>query len=282
MEKCGLYSDSAGDERTSNMKALSLVVLFALLAGALGGAEDIRIVAPYLGVATNVYSDDQNGIDITDSKLMEGLYFQWINTELFQANAFLYHSADINFSQLWGGHAIADFYVLRDPLGKVALGAGLEILSLDMDAGSAFPPLTKFTLPTTFYIPYARAGHYFDFTPAKSVQLTVFPWAGAEYQVTRGEVSFVPPGPPSKFTQSIDDETLYGIAGLNVHATIMHFIDLEAKYSGTFNQTDYLSTFDGMVNVFFTRNWGVSYRYKYMQQTSGSTSYHIFGVAYVF
>lgn len=263
------------------MRIASIVVLLALLAGA-AGAEDIRIVAPYLGVATNVYSDSSYGIDITDSKLMEGLYFQWINTDLFQANAFLYHSADINYSQLWGGHLIADFYVLKDALGKVVLGAGLEVMSLDLDAGSAFPPLTKFKLPTTLYVPYARAGHYFYLNPATSLQISVLPWAGAQYQVTRGSVSFVPPGPPSTFTQSIDDETLYAMAGLNVGVTFMHFIEVEAKYHATFNQTDYLSTFDGMVNFFFTRNWGLTYRYKYMQETNGSTSYHIFGVAYVF
>ena len=263
------------------MKAASIIALLALFSG-VAGAEDIRIVAPYLGIATNVYSDTQYGLDITDSKLMEGIYLQWINTDFFQANVFFYHSADINYSQLWGGHAIADFYVLRDALGKVALGAGLEVMSLDLDAGSAFPPLTKFTLPTTLYIPYVRAGHYFYLSPAKSLQVSVFPWAGAEYQVTRGSISFVPPGPPSTFTQSIDDETLYALVGLNIDVTFMHFIEVEAKYHATLNQADHLSTFDGMVNVFFTRNWGVSYRYKYMQQTNGSTSYHIFGVACAF
>jgi len=67
-----------------------------------------------------------------------------------------------------------------------------------------------------------------------------------------------------------------------VSATIMHFIDLQAKYKATFNEKDLLHTFDVMANVFFTRNWGVSYRFKYMQSTSGSTSYHIGGIAYVF
>jgi hypothetical protein len=37
-----------------------------------------------------------------------------------------------------------------------------------------------------------------------------------------------------------------------------------------------------MANFFVTRHWGVSYRFKYMQSTGGPTSYHLFGVAYVF
>ena len=111
--------------------------------------------------------------------------------------------------------------------------------------------------------------------------LSVFPWAGAEYDITRGDISFVvdPPGVPADFPvdESIDDETWFGLAGVSVSATIMHFIDLQAKYKLTFNGDDQLHTFDAMANVFFTRHWGVSYRFKHMQTTAGSTSYHIGG-----
>ncbi len=110
----------------------------------------------------------------------------------------------------------------------------------------------------------------------------MFPWAGAEYDIVRGEVAFDPEFPPFVVNQDIKDETWFGIAGINLGVTIMHFIELQAKYRLTFNGDDQLSTFDTMANVFFTRNWGVSYRFKYMQSTSGSTSYHIAGIAYVF
>jgi hypothetical protein len=86
------------------------------------------------------------------------------------------------------------------------------------------------------------------------------------------------PGPP---LLKIDDD-LYGIAGLSLSATLFHFIELQAKYKATFNADDLLHTVDGMANVFFTRHWGLSYRFKYMQTTDGSTSYHLVGIAYVF
>ena len=265
-------------------KKIAAIALLALLAAALH-AEDIRVVVPYLGAATNDYENADYSIDWNDTKLMEGLYFQWINPDLFQANAFVYHSADINYSQLWGGHLIGDFYVLSDPLGKAAVGAGLEVLSLDNDAGDAVAGVTDFKLPLTLWIPYARVGHYFYFGSRDQVLLSVFPWAGAEYDIARGNVSgtipFAPP-PFNVFDESIEDETLYGLAGLSVSATIMHFIELQAKYKLTFNENDLLHTFDAMANVFFTRHWGVSYRFKYMQTTDGSTSYHIGGIAYVF
>ena len=270
-------------------RKIAVTALLALLAVVLQ-AEDIRIVVPYLGAATNVYekTDPKYSINWDDTKLIEGLFFQWINPDLFQANAFVYHSADINYSQLWGGHLISDFYVLSDPLGKAAVGAGVEVISLATHAGDVLSSqsIYDFNIPLTVFVPYARVGHYFDFGSRDKVLLSVFPWAGAEYDITQGHLSLVvdPPGPAPAMPvdESIDDETLYGIAGLSVSATIMHFIDLQAKYKATFNQDELLHTFDAMVNVFFTRHWGVSYRFKYMQSTSGSTSYHLGGIAYVF
>ena len=258
-------------------KIFAAVLLFALLAGRLP-AENIRVIVPYLGAATNVYQNPAAALDLKDTKLMEGLFFQWVNTDFFQANAFVYHSADINYSQLWGGHLIGDFYVWSNPLGKAAVGAGVEVISLNMDAGDAFPPLTDFQMPMTIYVPFARAGHYFYLGSRDRVLLSVFPWAGLEYDIVRGTLTMVPGPPPS----SLDEETLYGIAGLSVGATIFHFIELQAKYKATFNADDLLHTVDAMANVFFTRHWGLSYRFKHMQTTDGSTTYHIGGIAYVF
>ena len=263
------------------MKKFAVGIIIAFLAAGALSAEDIRIVVPYLGAATDVYKDDANGVELNDTKLMEGLYLQWVNTDLFQANAFVYHSADINYSQLWGGHLIADFYVFSDAMGKAAVGAGLDVLSLDLDAGDHIAPLADFKLPMMLYAPYARVGHYFNFGSRDMVSWSVLPWAGAEYDIIRGDLSFDPPG-PGTFSQSIDDETLYALAGINVGATIMHFIELQVKYRATFNADDYLNTFDAMANVYLNRHWGVSYRFKYMETTSGSVSYHIGGVAYVF
>ena len=273
-------------------KIFATTALLALLAGGLQ-AEDIRVIVPYLGAATNVYqkTDPNYVIDWDDTKLMEGLFFQWVNPDLFQANVFVYHSADINYSQLWGGHLIGDFYFWSNPLGKAAIGAGMEVINLSTDAGDAESAqgLLNLKLPLTIYAPFARAGHYFYLGSRDKVLLSIFPWAGAEYDITRGEVTgsvdIPPPGTPPPLiplAQSTDSETLYGIAGLSLGATIFHFIELQAKYKATFNADDLLHTVDGMANVFFTRHWGLSYRFKYMQTTDGSTSYHIAGIAFVF
>jgi hypothetical protein len=260
------------------MKKTAALVLLALLAGALY-AEDIRVVVPYVGAVTSVYEDDANGLDVDGTGLMTGLYLQWINPQLFQANAFVYYAPDVIDAPVIGGHLVADYYVWSDPLGKLALGAGVEVLQPGVSTEAPGPTLIDVT--PTITAPYVRAGHYFYFGTASNVLLSVFPWAGVEYDITRGDIKIDPPGPGS-IEDTIEDETLFGIAGLNVSATIMHFIDLQAKYRLTFNEDDLLSTFDAMANVYFNRHWGVSYRFKYMQSTSGSTSYHIGGIAYVF
>ena len=87
---------------------------------------------------------------------------------------------------------------------------------------------------------------------------------------------------PPPVDEKIDEEDLFGIAGLNASFSIFHFITVDAKYRGTFNADAYFSSVDSMLNVFFTRHWGLSYRFKYSETSSGSTTYHIGGIAYVF
>jgi hypothetical protein len=153
------------------------------------------------------------------------------------------------------------------------------VISLDMDAGAGeIVPGSTFQLPLKVYVPYARAGHYFYLGSRDRVLRSIFPWAGAEYDITRGTITMVPGPPPL----SIDDETFYGIAGLSLSATLFHFIELQAKYKANFNADDLLHTVDALANVFFTRHLGLSYRFKYMQTADGSTSYHIAGIAFVF
>ncbi len=265
------------------MKKFAVGTLFAILVAGALAAEDIRVVAPYLGVVTSVYEDDSQGLDLDGSGLMEGLYLQWVNPDVFQANAFLYYAADVVDAPVIGGHLVADFYVLSDSLGKAAVGAGVEVLRPGVSTDLTVPVATTIEVTPTVTAPYARAGHYFYFGSRDGVQLSLFPWAGLEYDITRGQVAFDPEFPLfGMVEQDIKDETLYGIAGVNVGAVIMHFIELQAKYRATFNADDYNSTFDWMANFYFSRHWGVSYRFKYMQTTSGSTSYHIGGIAYVF
>ena len=97
-----------------------------------------------------------------------------------------------------------------------------------------------------------------------------------------GDIALDPLGPSPLVEDKIEEDDLFGIAGINTSISLFHFVTIDAKYRGTFNADYYFSTVDGMLNVFFSRHWGLSYRFKYGETSSGSTAYHIGGVAYMF
>lgn len=134
-----------------------------------------------------------------------------------------------------------------------------------MDAGDEIEGLDNFTLLNNIYVPFARAGRYFYFS-YDPVYISVLPWVGFQSEFVRGELAF---------KEKIASDELFAIAGLNVKATIFRFIEVEAKYKATFNADEYLNTVSGMLNVFITRNLGISYRMKYFETTVGSNLYHM-------
>ena len=269
------------------MKKVLMVGILILASLSLGlsasaaRAETVRVVVPYLGSIKNVYEDDDYGINLKDSSLMKGLYFQWVDTERYQWNAFVYQASDLNYSTLWGGHFIFDFYLGPREKRNWVIGTGVEIITLDMDAGDKITPLLDFKLRNAVYVPFARAGKYFRFKfPA--LALSLLPWAGIEPQWVRGEVSFDILGPPPPVNEEIREYDFNGIAGLNMKGVLLHFLEAELKYQATFGGRGYFSTLSGMANLFFTRHLGLSYRFKYMETSNGADTYHIGGVAFVF
>jgi len=265
-----------------SMLRIILILVFAFSAF----AKDIRIVCPYIGPITDVYKNDERNLeDLEDNSLLKGIFFQWVNPDRYQWNAFIYQSSDINYSTLWGSHFIFDYYFLSGERGKFVIGTGIEYLQIDMDADSNIIPLQDFELQNNLFIPYVRFGYRFQFNYSK-LKISILPWMGAEYQGVRGDLTMVmdPPGgaPAITIQEDIDNNDYLGMAGVNLKANLFHMLDLEAKYNGTFDTKVYYSTATAMVNLFFTRQWGISYRVKYMELEKGSDLYNIFGIAFVF
>lgn len=256
-----------------------ILVVFACLLMFSGGADEMRILAPYAGVLTNVTVIPSTG-EIEDTGFLSGLFFQWIDTERYQWNTFLYWAPDVNYSSTLGGHFLFDLYFGPDWHGKFVLGLGLEALWVDLDAGSALGT-DDLEMGTTVFIPYLRAGKYFKVS-AGPADFSVLPWIGIQPQWVWGELLVDPPGPPPASISSLDDFALYGIAGLNFKATLFHIIDLEGKYQATFNDSEYYDTYNAMANLYLSRRWGLSYRFKYLESSQGSNAFHYFGFVYVF
>lgn len=261
----------------------TLVFLLFLSVVSNAFAGNIRVISPYLGSIANVYEEKDQSIKLEDSGLFKGIYFQWINTERYQWNIFIYHGSDVNYSTVWGAHFISDFYIGRKEYSQYVIGVGFEYIQIDMNAGNQIYPLEHFELLNHILIPYLRFGRYFHF-PTKNVKASVLPWAGVQYERVIGEMTIDPPGPfpPEPKEMNIEEDDFFGMAGLNLTATLYHMFDVKCKYYGAFNKDVYLSNVTAMVNLFFTRHWGVSYRFKYMELTVGSNLYHMFGVVAMF
>ena len=257
------------------------VIVFLLTASVLQAAT-IRILTPYLGALTNTYTDEEYNLDLDDTALLEGLYLQWINTEYFQINFFIYQSSDINYSNIWGFHFLFDYYFDVQENQKNVIGVGTEHISINMNAGSSFPPLSDFTLENDVYAPFLRAGRYFYFGSPDRIRSYFLPWFGLEYDIVRGDVSFVPPGPPNPVQEEIKSEHFYGLAGLKFKTVIYHFIDIELKTTFAFNDDEVFTRLAAMANLYLGRHWGLSYRFLYTETVSGYNMYNIGGIAIVF
>ena len=244
-------------------------------------ANDIRVVCPYVGTVKDVYKDESNGIELKDNSLLKGVFFLWVNPKQYQWNFFVYQSSDINYSTLWGGHFIFDYYFNVTKYGKYVAGVGAEYMLVDMDADNHIVPLSNFKMTNNIFDPYVRFGYRFQLNPGK-VNLAVFPWAGVEYQKVWGKLSFVPPGPPMPFNQDINDKSYYAMVGLNINADFFHAFEVEGKYYGSFNHDTYLSTASSLVNFYLTKHWGLSYRLKYMETSQGYDFYNMVGIAFMF
>ena len=262
-------------------------ILFLLSASTLQ-ARTIRIVTPYLGALTNTYTDEEYNLDLDDTALLKGLYLQWINTEQFQINFFLYQSSNVNYSNILGFHFLFDYYFDVQENQKNLIGLGTEYIGINMDAGSNFALLTDFTLENDVYAPFVRAGRYFYFGSPERVRSYFLLWFGLEYDIVRGDVSFSitnPSPPPPTFgdvKEEIKEEHFYGLVGLKFKTVIYHFIDIELKSSFAFNDDEILTRLAAMANLYLGQHWGLSYRFLYTESISGSNMYNVGGVAILF
>jgi hypothetical protein len=268
-------------------KSAVLPVLCVCAAAAAVQARTVRLVCPYAGTITDAYRNEGRGMDLEDAGFLAGLFVQWADPDRYQWNAFVYRAPDVNFSGLWGGHFIYDRYFGAGSGGKWVAGGGIEVLTIDMDAGprvapAIMPALTGFSLDNRLFIPYGRFGYRFQFRP-KPLEVGVMPWLGAQYQGVRGDLNLTvgPHGhaPPTRVSESIDQDDFFGLAGLNLSGHLYHLLELDGKVYGAFNgESEYLSV-SAMTNLALTRRFALSYRYKVLELPKGKDVYHMWGLA---
>jgi len=277
-------------------KVIAIFVVSLLLASSIC-AETIRVITPYLGTVENDMSRtmEHDGhsfeLKLKDNSLFKGLYFQSINPDKYQWNAFVYNSEDLNYSSLWGTHFIFDYYLGIKKNSKYVIGAGMEFLKMDTDAeslaidiGMVFDlNIKNFKLSQNIYAPFIRGGKYFYLGDDK-IKYSFLPWLGLESDIVRGDIDFTILGTPFPITETTDEDSFHALAGLNFKATFYHFIDLKLKYhcKVDLQESDTYDVASGMLNIYFNRSWGISYRTKYMKSAEMENFYHIGGVVFAF
>jgi hypothetical protein len=278
-----------GAQKTMNKKRVLLVlILFICIAGSLT-AETVRNITPYLGPITNKLISTTTGSEIKDTALLRGLYYQHIDTNHFQWNLFLYNSDNINESDLWGGHLIADKYFKKTDAGKYVAGIGIDSLNLSSDP-IAVAPSVSVQVSHTIYAPYARVGYYFYFKQDSGITFTIMPWGGYEADVVRGDVKTdiqpMFPGQSTRIrTTDLDHTYEYGLVGIQLKVDYRHFLTLKLKYHRKFSfdsESSDLHNASAMLNFYFSERWGLSYRYKYFEEITVVNSYHLCGLSFIF
>ena len=275
------------------IKPVFLIFIMILTAGYLSGEEkkerpeNIRNIVPYAGIIKSEYKD--SNFDEKDEAVMTGLYLQWIKPEVFQINSFIYGSGDLFNENFIGFHIMGDYYIKHPLNGKYALGAGFEMIKPDFskktDTDTFF---LDAEVENTIYVPYIRAGRYFDFRLGGSSSFSIFHWAGYQMSASRGDVYVKtdPDGsgfaPEITVEEDIKDENHAAIAGVKLGLNLMHVLDLNLKYKAVMNSEFFFNVVEAMGNFYFTRNVGISMRHKFAETESGNMEYTIFGVCCTF
>lgn len=255
---------------------------FAATDDTAGGPDRIRVLSLYGGTINNTYRESAYSLDLDDSGAMFGLYAQWIETGVFQANLFAWYAPDVNYSKTWGLHANADAFFLGGDWGSLVAGLDVETIDLKLDAGANEPPYTALTQDMNVLFVMLRAGARFKFDLGNAAWLTVFPFAGYTREKVSGTLTYAMPGPPPG-TVDLGSSDDFPSWGLNLRARLFHFLELGVKYLGRAKPDDYLSSVTLQVDWSLTRAWALSYMYKHMQISGASTDgYHLFGLGCVF
>jgi hypothetical protein len=266
-------------------KPISLVIfIFA----AVIHAGSIRVFTPYAGSLKNELSVE-NMAALKESAFLGGLYFQWINPDIYQWNVFLYRSDHINYSNIFGSHFIIDYTIPYRPLGqKVLIGTGFDYIQIDTE-GEVSPVLSDFQMKNRVYAPYIRGGWNPDFGNSEK-RVSMLLWAGLEKDLIRGDMEFqtyVPPGmgrPSLIVKEKIENDETYALLGLNTKLVLYHFFEITAKYyrKYSFENNKDLNNFSAMCNLYLSRHWGLSYQDKYMEVSVSTNVYQMGGIAFIF
>ncbi|MCU0609971.1 MAG: hypothetical protein MUF22_09425 [Chitinispirillaceae bacterium] len=255
----------------------------------MASAAPVRVICPYGGLLGNTLAMPDRGVNMRESAAIYGFFSQWVDLDRFQANEFLYACPHVNYSTVYGASLSADAYFFRQPgFGKTVAGLGLELILVRLNTTDEIvrtgdiDPIHRFDLTNVVFAPFLRAGYRFEHRFGQ-MRASIFPWAGIQQEVVRGDMYLEPTALWTTvfpaISEPIREDNTYGLAGIGLGINLFHFIDLEAKFHRMLNEKNQYDHFSAMVNLFLSRRFGVSYRYRNMEMSVGTNRFHLFGIA---
>ena len=248
-------------------------------------ADEFGILTPYVGTITNQLKIAQIEENLEDTALLSGLFYQRIDPQRHQWNLFLYGSREVNESRVLGSHGLYDHYFAQDHAGHFVAGLGFEYLRIETDAPE-LSTLVDFEMTNHIMAPFARIGRYLNASHG-NLQASVLLWGGYEQDIVRGDLAFTVPAfapgmPVQQLSVNIDDETDFGLVGANLQIRYHHFCELKLKYRQKIDlqRDESYDVFSAMANLMVSRQFGFSYRFKHMEESSSENDYHLFGLAW--
>jgi len=255
-------------------RALAVLVMAAVLPGPAAAATRI-IIAPYVGSVTNSNATYR----IKDTSELDAIYAQWMNTEKFQVNSFYYRIPRINYSRVNDLQLSFDLYLKPSAAGKWVAGAGMEDQKTAMSAGGHIAPYTSFDMDKNVLFYYLRAGRYF-YHKKGWLDASLFPYIGYAREKTTGEAII-----NAAITRDVSASDSYPLGGISVNTTFAQFIVLQANWMGwlgSFKNVDRMDEYTLTTGIYFSRHWGLSYRYKYKKYGPSASSYNLGSIVYLF
>lgn len=248
-------------------------------------AADIGIIGVYGGKIGDDFVYKAKGTSLEDSGGFYGLYAQYVKSEKYQGNIFIYKAGDINYGKLSGWHFNFDGYFSAGEKTKYSAGLAAEDINVKINAVNKISGLALFKADKTVNIYLFRGGVNYK-SEWKKIDFSIMPYAGIAVSDLDGYVATDPLGPAPYVKTDISQKSGYCAAGANITLKPYRFAEFQFKYAEYFRHENKIRNANLSFNFFLSRNFGLSYRYKKinldLEKVKNDISYHMMGLVFAF
>jgi hypothetical protein len=267
----------------------ALFVMLVLMTQGLFAAEEkvpfasLFIVTPMAGVVENEaqYSSGSRQMKLKENGPVQGINLLYARQNIVIGN--LIHTSKTSSSNENGFLFFSQYYFNSDKAAQPMVGAYAEYITVySQVSGPDSYPFSSLDVNTSVLALHPVAGMSFV---GKAYRIT--PFTG--YFNEQVESSVSSPGmriagqTRNGMKASGNDVLDYATLGSRFEFTMFHFVRFDTKFYYRFNRSDApLLTTRNRVDIFLTKNLGLSFKYDYFQDKIESTTFTFLGPTFIF